>query len=69
MSALLMMTESRTITPIKVTHELQLQVVYSVEGETILGAPCEGPGDLRMMQVKVPVKVPSVRRPGSLGFT
>ncbi len=49
-----------TITPIRVMHDFQLQVFYAVEGETIAGAPCEGPGELRMMQVKIPIIVPSV---------
>ena len=49
----------RTITPIRVSHDLLLQVFYSIDGETVTGQPCEGPGELRMMQVKVPVNVPS----------
>ncbi len=49
------------MTPIRVTHELQLQIFYSVEGETVARAQMEGPGDLRKMQVKIPIIVPSVR--------
>jgi hypothetical protein len=44
-----------------VTHEFLLQVFYSVDGETVAGAPIDGPGELRMMAVKVPIVVPSVR--------
>ena len=51
---------SRTITPLRVSHELVLQVFYSIEGQGVYGEPIAGPGELRMMGVKVPVIVPSV---------
>lgn len=51
----------RTITPIRVNHEMLLQVFYSVDGETVAGRPIDGPGELRMMNVKMPVIIPSVR--------
>jgi len=35
-----------------------LQVFYSVEGQGVYGQPIAGPGELRMMGVKVPVVVP-----------
>ena len=41
-------------------HELHLQVFYSMQSETVTGEPIEGPGELRMMAVKMPVVVPSV---------
>lgn len=50
----------RTVTPIRVSHELALQFFYSVEGEMTSGQPIEGPGELRMMQVKFKVLIPSV---------
>jgi hypothetical protein len=50
-----------TITPIRVTHEFQLQVFYSVDGESVAGRPIKGPGELRMMAVKMPITLPSVR--------
>ena len=53
---------SSTITPIRVSHEMILQVFYSVEGETVAGAIKDGPGELRMMAVKMPVLVPSVSK-------
>ncbi|EIW67274.1 hypothetical protein TREMEDRAFT_69764 [Tremella mesenterica DSM 1558] len=52
-------TNEGTITPIRVNHALLLQVFYSVNGESITGAPIEGPGELRMMQVRLGVNVPS----------
>jgi hypothetical protein len=50
----------RTITPIRVSHDLTLQVFYSVEGESVAGATIEGPGELRLMAVRLNVLVPSV---------
>ncbi|ORY35614.1 hypothetical protein BCR39DRAFT_511144 [Naematelia encephala] len=52
-------TSHGTVTPIRVSHEVQLQVFYSVEGETVAGMQIQGPGELRMMAVKLPVIVPS----------
>jgi hypothetical protein len=49
---------ARTITPIRVTHEFQLQVFYSVDGETVEGRPIEGSGELRMMAAKAPITLP-----------
>ncbi|WWC63208.1 uncharacterized protein I303_105808 [Kwoniella dejecticola CBS 10117] len=48
-----------TITPIRVKHELLLQVFYSVDGRCVFNDPIEGPGELRMMSVKMPIAVPS----------
>ncbi|OCF42751.1 hypothetical protein I317_03482 [Kwoniella heveanensis CBS 569] len=52
-------TQDGTITPIRVTHELTLQVFYSIEGQCVRGEPVQGPGELRMMSVKMPIAVPS----------
>jgi len=53
----------RTITPIRVSHDLLIQFFYSVEGQATSGRPIEGPGELRMMQVKVKLMIPSVSLP------
>lgn len=53
------MLTSRTITPIRVTHEFLLRIFYSIEGETVTGKPIKGPGEVRMCQVRLPVTVPS----------
>ena len=58
---LIVMLLNRTITPIRVSHQVLLQVFYSVEGETVAGALCNGPGELRVMAVKIPTVIPSVR--------
>lgn len=50
----------RTITPIRVTHELLLQIYYSIHGESVKGEKIKGPGELRMMSVRVPTHLPSV---------
>lgn len=50
----------RTITPIRVSHDLLIQFFYSVDGQATSGRPIEGPGELRMMQVKVKLMIPSV---------
>lgn len=50
----------RTITPIRVTHELLLQVYYSIYGESVKGEKIKGPGELRLMSVRVPIHLPSV---------
>ena len=50
----------RTITPIRVSHDLLIQFFYSVEGQATSGRSIEGPGELRMMQVKVKLMIPSV---------
>lgn len=52
-----------TITPIRVTHDLVWQVFYSIEGRKVNEAPVTGPGELRMMAVKIPINVPSVSIP------
>jgi len=52
-------TNPGTITPIRVSHEMLLQVFYSVDGEHVNGMPREGPGELRMMQVKLNINIPS----------
>ncbi|ORX38571.1 hypothetical protein BD324DRAFT_577633 [Kockovaella imperatae] len=48
-----------TITPIRVKHELAIQVFYSIQGESVAGMPIKGPGELRMMSYRMPVMVPS----------
>ncbi|WVR07466.1 hypothetical protein IAU60_004508 [Kwoniella sp. DSM 27419] len=48
-----------TITPIRVTHECILQIFYSVDGQCVKGTPMEGPGELRMMTMKMPAQIPS----------
>ncbi|WWC71630.1 uncharacterized protein I206_105588 [Kwoniella pini CBS 10737] len=48
-----------TITPIRVKHEMLLQIFYSVDGRCVHNDPIEGPGELRMMSVKMPIAVPS----------
>jgi len=48
------------MTPIRVSHELVLQVFYSIAGKSIGGKPISGPGELRAMVLKLPVVVPSV---------
>jgi hypothetical protein len=40
-------------------HELILQVFYSIDGKSVAGSDVEGPGELRMMAVKLKVQVPS----------
>lgn len=45
-----------------------LQVFYSVDGETVAGRPIDGPGELRMMNVKMPVIIPSVSFSTVLGL-
>jgi hypothetical protein len=50
----------RTITPIRVSHDLLIQFFYSVEGQATSGRSIEGPGELRMMQVKFNLMIPSV---------
>ncbi|WVQ68116.1 uncharacterized protein L199_006322 [Kwoniella botswanensis] len=52
-------TSDGTITPIRVKHELMLQVFYSLDGLCVFDDPIEGPGELRMMSVKMPIGVPS----------
>jgi hypothetical protein len=42
-----------------VTHELAWQIFYSIEGQAVNGKPIDGPGELRMMQVKMPCNLPS----------
>ncbi|WVN90233.1 uncharacterized protein L203_105469 [Cryptococcus depauperatus CBS 7841] len=52
-------TNDGTITPIRVSHELILQVYYSLHNQFVSGEKLEGPGELRLMSVKMPVCVPS----------
>ncbi|OWZ42130.1 hypothetical protein C356_03575 [Cryptococcus neoformans c45] len=52
-------THDGTITPIRVTHELLLQIYYSIHGESVKGEKIKGPGELRMMSVRVPTHLPS----------
>ncbi|WVQ82686.1 hypothetical protein IAT38_004818 [Cryptococcus sp. DSM 104549] len=52
-------TRGGTITPIRVKHEFVLHVFYSIEGESVYGQKVEGPGELRMLETKFPVVVPS----------
>ncbi|TYJ52586.1 hypothetical protein B9479_006794 [Cryptococcus floricola] len=52
-------TNEGTITPIRVSHELIIQVYYSVHGEDVKGRPIKGAGELRMMRTKIPLRVPS----------
>ncbi|WRT68347.1 uncharacterized protein IL334_005323 [Kwoniella shivajii] len=52
-------TNHGTITPIRVKHELTLQVFYSLDGRCVRDDPIEGPGELRMMSVRMPIAVPS----------
>jgi len=53
----------RTITPIRVSHDLLIQFFYSIDGQATSGRAIEGPGELRMMQVKVKLMIPSVSLP------
>jgi len=43
-----------------VSHDLLIQFFYSIDGQATSGRPIEGPGELRMMQVKVKLMIPSV---------
>ncbi|ODN92705.1 hypothetical protein L198_05499 [Cryptococcus wingfieldii CBS 7118] len=52
-------TNEGTITPIRVSHELIIQVYYSVHGEDVKGRPIKGAGELRMMRTKIALPVPS----------
>ncbi|WVQ72618.1 hypothetical protein IAR50_002176 [Cryptococcus sp. DSM 104548] len=52
-------THERTITPIRISHDLIFQVYYSIDGESVSGEPIDGPGELRVMQIKVPVLMSS----------
>ncbi|EAL23539.1 hypothetical protein CNBA1860 [Cryptococcus deneoformans B-3501A] len=52
-------TYDGTITPIKVSHELTLQLYYSMDGLSVTGQCVEGPGALRLMQVRIPIFLPS----------
>jgi len=52
-----------TITPIRVHHELVLQVFFSVDGEDLQGNPLEGDdssGVMRMLVLTMPTVLPSV---------
>lgn len=54
-----------TITPIRVHHELVLQVFFSVDGEDLQGNPLEGDdpsGVMRMLVLTMPTVLPSVSR-------
>jgi hypothetical protein len=53
----------RTITPIRVSHDLLIQFFYSVDGQATSGRPIDGPGELRMMQVRMKLMIPSVSLP------
>lgn len=53
----------RTITPIRVSHEMVLQVFFSVDGEDLQGNPMEGDdhsGVMRMLVLAIPTVLPSV---------
>lgn len=52
-------TYDGTITPIKVSHELTLQLYYSMDGLSVTGDCVKGPGALRVMQVRIPISIPS----------
>lgn len=52
----------RVETPISVEHELVLEVLFSVHGEDKFGRPTAGPAELRVMRIKLPLIVPSVRQ-------
>ncbi|ODO06697.1 hypothetical protein I350_04055 [Cryptococcus amylolentus CBS 6273] len=52
-------TNEGTITPIRVSHELIIQVYYSVHGEDVKGRLIKGAGELRMMRTRIPLRVPS----------
>lgn len=53
-------TNSGTITPIRVSHELLLRVFYSIEGEAVNGSKLTtGPGEVRMCQMRMPICIPS----------
>ncbi|WWD19019.1 hypothetical protein CI109_103476 [Kwoniella shandongensis] len=52
-------TNEGTITPIRVWHDLLFQVFYSLDQEDVSGKKIDGPGELRMMSVKMPIQVPS----------
>jgi hypothetical protein len=44
-------------------------VFYSVDGESVAGRPIKGPGELRMMAVKMPITLPSVRQRGTTSMS
>ncbi|AFR95678.2 hypothetical protein C343_03784 [Cryptococcus neoformans C23] len=52
-------THSGTISPLRVSHEMILQVYYSVHGESARGQKIDGPGQLRMMSIIIPTHLPS----------
>ncbi|WVQ75777.1 hypothetical protein IAR50_005410 [Cryptococcus sp. DSM 104548] len=52
-------TNEGTISPIRVSHELVVQVYYSCYGERLNGAKVDGPGELRRMTSRAPINVPS----------
>ncbi|WOO81269.1 uncharacterized protein LOC62_03G004798 [Vanrija pseudolonga] len=52
-------TSAGTITPLRVSHELLVRIFYSMEGETVTGKQINGPGEVRMCQVRLPITVPS----------
>ncbi|TYJ55457.1 hypothetical protein B9479_003847 [Cryptococcus floricola] len=52
-------TNEGTITPIRVSHELIIQVYYSCYGEKLNGEKVNGPGELRRMTSRSPINVPS----------
>lgn len=55
------LTDHSVITPIKVTHQLVMEVWYSIFGEDVGGNPLPegGQSQLRVLRVDKPVTVPS----------
>lgn len=52
----------RVETPIKVGHQLRMQVYFSVQGEDVQGNKLDdgGPGELRVLRVDKKVILPAV---------
>ncbi|KAK4689494.1 hypothetical protein P7C73_g589, partial [Tremellales sp. Uapishka_1] len=60
-------THEGSITPLRVSHEMIVQMFYAIDGMNVKNEPVEGPGELRMMQIKIPILVPSVSAPSRTG--
>lgn len=53
-------TDDSVETPIRVSHQLRMEVFFSVWGEDVQGNPIDGPGELRVLRVDKNVILPAV---------
>ncbi|WVQ81908.1 hypothetical protein IAT38_004035 [Cryptococcus sp. DSM 104549] len=54
-------TSRGTITPLRVKHEVVMQIFYSIDGKSAIGKDIDGPGELRVMTMTMPAFLPSCR--------